>query len=138
MITIPGPLTFRMGSPAETEPGRDFGEDVHSRLIPRSFAISAHEVTVAQYLGFLPDFDYAKDNAMEWCQDKPNPYPEGSAAGSFADERWESPGPETPRAGRGAAYGSFGKALRSAKRFAMLPTTAYSTNGFRVARTVAR
>jgi formylglycine-generating enzyme required for sulfatase activity len=64
MIVLRGPFQFHMGSP-ETEPQRDLIEPRHVREINRSFAISAHEVTVAQYGKFAPDFDYARDVAED-------------------------------------------------------------------------
>jgi formylglycine-generating enzyme required for sulfatase activity len=57
MASISGPVEFRMGSP-ETEVGRNPAEDSpdeaqHTARIPRSYAISIHEVTVAQFRRFL-------------------------------------------------------------------------------------
>jgi formylglycine-generating enzyme required for sulfatase activity len=57
MINIKGPVTVRMGSPAD-ERGRvpasdSAAEPLHTVRIPRSFAISATEVTVAQFRRFL-------------------------------------------------------------------------------------
>ena len=57
MIVIRGPVEFRMGSPV-TEVGRVPASDSpdeaqHTARIPRSFAIAAHEVTVAQFRRFL-------------------------------------------------------------------------------------
>lgn len=57
MTVIRGPIEFRMGSP-ETEVGRNPAEDSpeeteHTARIPRSYAISVHEVTVAQFQQFL-------------------------------------------------------------------------------------
>ena len=53
MIVVPGPVSFEMGSP-ESEPGRDSDEALHTVQIPRTFAVSTHEVTVGQYQRFLP------------------------------------------------------------------------------------
>lgn len=51
---IRGPVTFTMGSPREAEPEIARQEEAaHLRRIPRSFAISSHEVTVAEYAPFL-------------------------------------------------------------------------------------
>jgi len=57
MIVVKGPVTVRMGSPAD-ERGRvpasdSAAEPQHAVAIPRSFAISATEVTVGQFRRFL-------------------------------------------------------------------------------------
>ena len=57
MVTIPGPVAFRMGSPTY-EPGRMSATDspdepLHDVRIPHSFAIANKEVTVAQFQRFL-------------------------------------------------------------------------------------
>jgi serine/threonine protein kinase/formylglycine-generating enzyme required for sulfatase activity len=53
---IRGPVTFTMGSPREAEPEIARKEEAaHLRRIPRSFAISSHEVTVAEYAPFLAE-----------------------------------------------------------------------------------
>src|SRR5262245_25171452 len=57
MILIPGPVEFRMGSP-ESEPDRDDDEGLHVRRIGRSFAMSAHHVTVAQFKRFRSKFSH--------------------------------------------------------------------------------
>ncbi len=62
MVVIPGPVTFRMGSPP-SEAGREGGskgkiETPHQKRIGRTFAIAAHEVTVAQFLRFRKDHEY--------------------------------------------------------------------------------
>src|SRR5205085_5860409 len=49
---IPGPVEFRMGSPA-SEPDRAQDERPHLRRIPRSFALGTKEVTVAEFRRFL-------------------------------------------------------------------------------------
>jgi serine/threonine protein kinase/formylglycine-generating enzyme required for sulfatase activity len=64
MVVVPGPVTFRMGSPA-TEAGRAGGpkgneEMLHQKRIGRTFAIAAYEVTVAQFRSFREDYDYNK------------------------------------------------------------------------------
>jgi formylglycine-generating enzyme required for sulfatase activity len=48
MIVIPAPGRFHVGSP-DDEPGRDVGEGDREVTIDYAFAISAHEVTNAQY-----------------------------------------------------------------------------------------
>ena len=57
MVAIRGPVEFLMGSP-ESEVGRNPAADSpdeaqHTARIPRSYAISVHEVTVAQFQRFL-------------------------------------------------------------------------------------
>jgi formylglycine-generating enzyme required for sulfatase activity len=57
MVVVKGPVSVRMGSPAD-ERGRvpasdSAAEPQHTVAIPRSFAISATEVTVAQFRRFL-------------------------------------------------------------------------------------
>jgi len=56
MVTFRGPVPFEMGSPT-TELRRDIEEIRHTRLIPRSFAIGAHEVTNEQFCRFDPRFE---------------------------------------------------------------------------------
>jgi formylglycine-generating enzyme required for sulfatase activity len=57
MVVVRGPVTVRMGSPAGEKgrlPGPDSAaEPLHTVAIPRSFAISTTEVTVAQFRRFL-------------------------------------------------------------------------------------
>jgi formylglycine-generating enzyme required for sulfatase activity len=79
MVVLPARAKFRMGSPP-TEAEREGGpegdaEQLHWETIPRSFAISAKEVTVDQFQRFHPDFDYKKQyapspscpvNALTW------------------------------------------------------------------------
>ncbi len=48
MIVVRGPVRFLVGSP-DDEPGRDINEGRHEVTIDYSFAVSAHEVTFAQY-----------------------------------------------------------------------------------------
>jgi serine/threonine protein kinase/formylglycine-generating enzyme required for sulfatase activity len=53
MVVVPGPVTFRMGSPV-TESGREHGprgreETLHWKRIGRSYAIAAKEVTVEEF-----------------------------------------------------------------------------------------
>jgi formylglycine-generating enzyme required for sulfatase activity len=52
MVIIPGPVTFLMGSPLN-EQYRTDDELQHQVTIPRSFAISTKEITVAQFQKFL-------------------------------------------------------------------------------------
>ena len=60
MIILHGSVKFLMGSP-ETEPGRDPIEAQHPATVPRSFGISSHEVTTAQFLRFAPQAPYAPE-----------------------------------------------------------------------------
>jgi formylglycine-generating enzyme required for sulfatase activity len=57
MVTFAGPLSVRMGSPADEagrEPASDSAsEPLHTVEIPRSFAVAATEVTVVQFRRFL-------------------------------------------------------------------------------------
>ncbi|MGD9856450.1 MAG: protein kinase, partial [Planctomycetaceae bacterium] len=61
-----GPAEFEMGSEPST-PHHQENEQLHRRLIPRTFGIAAHEVTVREYLRFrkehpIPSFvDYAPE-----------------------------------------------------------------------------
>ena len=59
MVVIPGPRSFKMGSP-EGEQDREKWEPQHNRLIPRTFAIAAHPVTVVEYRRFWDEF-FKKD-----------------------------------------------------------------------------
>jgi formylglycine-generating enzyme required for sulfatase activity len=52
MVVIPGPVEFRMGSPA-TEEGRSPEESHHKRRIGRTFALAAKSVTVKEFRRFL-------------------------------------------------------------------------------------
>jgi formylglycine-generating enzyme required for sulfatase activity len=68
MVVIPGPVVFLMGSPS-TEPGRTGGaagnsEQRHGKRIGRSFAISAREVTVEQFLRFRKNHVYNKQYSL--------------------------------------------------------------------------
>ena len=53
-VIIEEKATFRIGSPP-TEPDRDLYEVPSRRVIPRRFAISAHEVTVKQFQQFVEE-----------------------------------------------------------------------------------
>ena len=57
MAVVRGPVEFRMGSPyneAGRNPAADSPDEAqHTARIPRSYAISTHEVTVAQFRRFL-------------------------------------------------------------------------------------
>jgi formylglycine-generating enzyme required for sulfatase activity len=89
LVSISGPVEFRMGSP-ETEVGRNPASDSpdetqHAARIPRSYAISRHEVTVAQFRRFLdahPEVKrrhrYENDPArMDQVMREFSPHPDG-------------------------------------------------------------
>jgi hypothetical protein len=89
MAVIRGPVEFQMGSP-EAEVGRNPAPDSpderqHRARIPRSYAISIHEVTVAQFRRFLdahPEVKarhgYADDSArMDRVMGQFSPEPHG-------------------------------------------------------------
>jgi formylglycine-generating enzyme required for sulfatase activity len=59
MVTLRGPVTFRMGS-RDGEPVHDSDERSVTRLIPRSFSIGTKEVSNEQVLRSDPDPDLAK------------------------------------------------------------------------------
>ncbi len=59
MFRIAGPVRFRMG-PTATHTRRMPDETTHERRIGRSFAVSAHEVTVAQFREYYRDLAYDK------------------------------------------------------------------------------
>jgi formylglycine-generating enzyme required for sulfatase activity len=58
MVIVRGPREFVQGSPP-SEIERDNFEPQKSVRLPHSFAISAHEITVEQFLRFQPKFEYA-------------------------------------------------------------------------------
>ena len=64
MVTLRGPVTFLMGSP-EIEEYRTADEIQHQVTIPRSFAISKFEVTVAQFQKFLEANPKIKQSAAQ-------------------------------------------------------------------------
>jgi formylglycine-generating enzyme required for sulfatase activity len=72
---VEGPVEFRMGSPP-SEPHHLDNEILHRRIIPRRFAISTKEVSIAQFERFLkehPEIDPAKGREF-------SPSPEGPAS----------------------------------------------------------
>jgi formylglycine-generating enzyme required for sulfatase activity/serine/threonine protein kinase len=82
LTVIPRPGEFQMGSP-ESEPHRTPDERPHWRKIPRSFAIAAKEVTVAEFRRFL--------------RDNPAIEKEFAADGHLADLEKYSPADDGPR-----------------------------------------
>jgi formylglycine-generating enzyme required for sulfatase activity len=67
LVVLTGLMEFTMGSPT-TEAGRQGGAEGRNekqvkKLIKRSFAIAAKEVTVAQFLAFRKDHPYDKQHA---------------------------------------------------------------------------
>jgi formylglycine-generating enzyme required for sulfatase activity len=77
-VILKNPGVFLMGSPdEETSMGKTSKEQQHHRRIPRSFAISTREVTVAEYFRFLQD-PAAKDvSYLEADQRDYSPHPRG-------------------------------------------------------------
>lgn len=61
MVVIRPVRTFQMGSPGD-EPRRDAGESLHTVRIPRNYAISNKEVSVAQFQRYLDD----SGRAFKW------------------------------------------------------------------------
>jgi formylglycine-generating enzyme required for sulfatase activity len=108
--TIPGPVTFRMGSPAN-ERERDAGvEQPHLRRIGRRFAIATREVTVAEFRRVCPHVRLGARRpdepalgvtwyeAAEYCnrlseQEKLQPVYERNAAGEHAEGMRVAPDP---------------------------------------------
>jgi eukaryotic-like serine/threonine-protein kinase len=68
LVVFRHPEEFMMGSP-EGEPGRDPGELLHRRRIPRSFALATKEVTVRQFREFQRatgiDWRPAEDQSLD-------------------------------------------------------------------------
>jgi serine/threonine protein kinase/formylglycine-generating enzyme required for sulfatase activity len=62
-VTIEAKSTFEIGTPP-TEPERELREVPGRRVIPRRFAISAHEVTVKQYQEFVKDTRGRRDYSV--------------------------------------------------------------------------
>jgi formylglycine-generating enzyme required for sulfatase activity len=59
MVHVAGPVSYTMGSnPSTPLRYRERGEVPHVVRIERGFAISAHEVTVSQFLRYSPAFGY--------------------------------------------------------------------------------
>jgi formylglycine-generating enzyme required for sulfatase activity len=53
MVLIPGPVEFRMGSPASEEGRNDASETPHQRRVGRCFALASKPVTVEEFQRFL-------------------------------------------------------------------------------------
>jgi formylglycine-generating enzyme required for sulfatase activity len=73
MVLIPGPVAFRMGSPA-SEPARRDHETPHRRCIVRSFAIASKSVTIVEFERFLaerPDVGRPQTNVYSPDADGP-------------------------------------------------------------------
>jgi formylglycine-generating enzyme required for sulfatase activity len=58
LVVVPAGAEFWMGSPGAEAGRRGTSEPLHRVHIPRSFAIAAREVTVAQFLRFRPGHPY--------------------------------------------------------------------------------
>lgn len=65
LVVIPGWTSFVMGA-ADDDPDRAPDELPHLRQIPRSFCLSSHETTLAQFAAFA---SASRDNAPQWLQD---------------------------------------------------------------------
>lgn len=64
MVTIPGPVEFRVGSPGH-EAFRDHHKEVSLKMrIPRRFAVGAAEVTVEQFQRYNPAALYADEYTL--------------------------------------------------------------------------
>lgn len=61
LSVIPANAVFQMGSVPQTVGRNNHNETLHKRRIPRSFAIATHEVTVAQFQKFQPDYRFASN-----------------------------------------------------------------------------
>jgi serine/threonine protein kinase/formylglycine-generating enzyme required for sulfatase activity len=60
LVIFRGPISVRTGSPPD-EPGRDASDEgLATRRINRDFALSTTEVTLEQFLRYLPDFRHTK------------------------------------------------------------------------------
>jgi serine/threonine protein kinase/formylglycine-generating enzyme required for sulfatase activity len=72
MVAIPGPARFLMGS-LHAEPARTLFETPHRRAIPRSFCLSAKEITVSQFQRFLT----ANPSISHYYERRESPDPDG-------------------------------------------------------------
>jgi eukaryotic-like serine/threonine-protein kinase len=71
LAVFKGPLDVRTGSPPN-EPGRDASDEkLQVRPIVRDFAVSTTEVTLEQFLKFLPNFRHAKKKEYSPTPDCP-------------------------------------------------------------------
>jgi formylglycine-generating enzyme required for sulfatase activity len=70
MVLVPGPVEFRMGSPASEVDRRDT-ELPHQRRIGRSFALASKPVTVEQFRAFLRDYPELARNWPELARKFP-------------------------------------------------------------------
>ena len=59
MILFKGPIDSQMGSPA-SEADRDSDENIVTRRIQRDFSVCSTEVTIEQFLKFLPEHRHAR------------------------------------------------------------------------------
>ena len=59
LAVIQGPVEFNMGSLPHTIDRNNQKEMRHRKRISRTFAVATREVTVEQYLRFIPDFGYS-------------------------------------------------------------------------------
>ncbi len=61
MVTIRGPRELAVGAGGDDPEHEPYFETRHRVVIPRSFAISATEVTAAEYMQYKPDYSYARE-----------------------------------------------------------------------------
>jgi serine/threonine protein kinase/formylglycine-generating enzyme required for sulfatase activity len=82
MIVVKTPGRFVVGSP-DSETNRDKNETQHEVSIDYSFAISAHEVTFAQFRSF--ERDAYRDNAVTPSEECPKSFVSWSAGASYCN-----------------------------------------------------
>lgn len=63
LSVIPGPVVFHMGSLPHTLDRSNQREMRHKKRIGRSFAVATREVTVEQYLRFVPNSAFSYDQS---------------------------------------------------------------------------
>jgi formylglycine-generating enzyme required for sulfatase activity len=98
-VLIEGPLSFRLGSPAQ-EPDRFPDETPRRRVIPHRFAIAAQEVSVAQYQRFVrenPQFGVAQSYLDKYSPEPDGPMIAVSWFGAVAYCNWLSKEEGLPR-----------------------------------------
>lgn len=77
-VVVKDPGVFVMGSPVEEIAlGRNNAEQLHHRRIPRSFAISTRETTVADFREFLSGLDPKDSPYLSADLKQFSPYPDG-------------------------------------------------------------
>jgi formylglycine-generating enzyme required for sulfatase activity len=76
-------------------------------------------------------------NVRDWCQDASEAYPNDVRPVSSIPAESIASLPGMKRTFRGTDFKSGGRALRSAQRFSYTPSRSFSTQGFRVVRTIS-